>query len=314
MTLDSDVSFLLGEASSGAGSSSLGQQPPPMVCIPGGPSLRESSLMQREDSPFEMVSTPTTSVAEKHSSGEEKVGRWTEEEHEVFLEGLKLHGKQWKTIATMIGTRTVVQVRTHAQKYFQKMERKNRDVSSASSSQGGKKAGKRKSLPSAMPSRKKPKSPKKTTLSRSASLSMSALNAPPMLPNPLTSATSSMSISSENLSTDSPVGVIDMEPTVFNMGLNAAFKDEQLLMEVPFSEDPLEWLLDGDIQSQLPESSIEQAPMFPDFGEQQQVEDNGALTLQVHSHNFDASLHESIMDPKLTVQSLFLDNAEEMAY
>ena len=129
-----------------------------------------------------MASTPTTSVDERRSSGEEKVGRWTEEEHQVFLEGLKLHGKQWKTIATMIGTRTVVQVRTHAQKYFQKMERKNRDISSGSSSQvGGKKAGKRKSLPSTMPSRKKPKSPKKTTLSRSASLTISALDAPPML-------------------------------------------------------------------------------------------------------------------------------------
>jgi SHAQKYF class myb-like DNA-binding protein len=53
-----------------------------------------------------------------------KVGRWTEQEHTVFLEGLEKHGKQWKTIAAMIGTRSVVQVRTHAQKYFQKMERK----------------------------------------------------------------------------------------------------------------------------------------------------------------------------------------------
>ena len=181
-SIDSDVSFLLSDASPGGSGSTLGQLPPPMVCIPGGPTLRESSLMQRDDSPFEMVSTPTTSVAEKRSTGEEKVGRWTEEEHEVFLEGLKLHGKQWKTIATKIGTRTVVQVRTHAQKYFQKMERKNRDFSSASSSQGGKKAGKRKSLPTAMSSRKKPKSPKKTTtLTRSASLTMSALDAPPVL-------------------------------------------------------------------------------------------------------------------------------------
>lgn len=53
----------------------------------------------------------------------EKVGRWTEMEHLIFIEGLEKHGKQWKIIAGMIGTRTVVQVRTHAQKYFQKMER-----------------------------------------------------------------------------------------------------------------------------------------------------------------------------------------------
>lgn len=181
MTIDSDESFLLDEASSGPGGA-VGL-PPPMVCIPGGSSLQESSWGTRGASPFEMALTPTTSVAEKRT-GEEKVGRWTEEEHEMFLEGLKLHGKQWKTIATMIGTRTVVQVRTHAQKYFQKMERKKRDAiggSSTTFSSQGKKAGKRKSLPSTMPSRKKPKSPKKTSLTRGVSLSQNALDAPTAL-------------------------------------------------------------------------------------------------------------------------------------
>ena len=43
------------------------------------------------------------------------------EEHRIFLEGLKLHGKGWKQIAMMIQSRTVVQIRTHAQKYFQKL-------------------------------------------------------------------------------------------------------------------------------------------------------------------------------------------------
>lgn len=56
------------------------------------------------------------------SSGvKENTGRWTMEEHNMFLEGLKLHGKGWKQIAQMIKTRTVVQIRTHAQKYFQKL-------------------------------------------------------------------------------------------------------------------------------------------------------------------------------------------------
>lgn len=68
------------------------------------------------------------------SKSDEKIGRWTELEHSVFLEGLENHGKQWKTIAGMIGTRTVVQVRTHAQKYFQKMERKQIASISSSSS------------------------------------------------------------------------------------------------------------------------------------------------------------------------------------
>ena len=48
-------------------------------------------------------------------------GRWTNEEHGLFLRGLDLHGKGWKKIASLIRTRTVVQIRTHAQKYFQKL-------------------------------------------------------------------------------------------------------------------------------------------------------------------------------------------------
>jgi SHAQKYF class myb-like DNA-binding protein len=48
-------------------------------------------------------------------------GRWTGEEHILFLKGLEMHGKGWKKIAKLIKTRTVVQIRTHAQKYFQKL-------------------------------------------------------------------------------------------------------------------------------------------------------------------------------------------------
>lgn len=50
-------------------------------------------------------------------------GRWNAKEHDLFLKGLMKHGKGWKKIAEMIQTRNVVQVRTHAQKYFQKLER-----------------------------------------------------------------------------------------------------------------------------------------------------------------------------------------------
>eukprot|EP01035_Chromulina_nebulosa_P021908 gene21908-28363_t len=52
-----------------------------------------------------------------------KTGRWTKAEHELFLQGIKIHNKQWKMVAKVVKTRTVVQVRTHAQKYFQKLEK-----------------------------------------------------------------------------------------------------------------------------------------------------------------------------------------------
>lgn len=50
-------------------------------------------------------------------------GRWTREEHQLFVKGLELYGKGWKKIASLIKTRTVVQIRTHAQKYFLKLSK-----------------------------------------------------------------------------------------------------------------------------------------------------------------------------------------------
>lgn len=101
---------------------------------------------------------------------------------------------------------------------------------------------------------------------------------------------------------------MDIDPATLHIGLAGAFKDEEILNEFPagLAEDPLEWLLDGDVQSQLPESSIEQAPMFPDFSDVD-AGDSGALTLQAQTASFDSSILDGIADPKVTVQSLFLD-------
>mmetsp|Transcript_31290 Transcript_31290/g.71584 ORF Transcript_31290/g.71584 Transcript_31290/m.71584 type:complete len:229 (-) Transcript_31290:2984-3670(-) len=67
--------------------------------------------------------TSSTSSGARTGSGSqnENTGRWTAEEHRLFLKGLEEHGKGWKKIASLIKSRTVVQIRTHAQKYFQKL-------------------------------------------------------------------------------------------------------------------------------------------------------------------------------------------------
>ncbi|OAY83841.1 Protein REVEILLE 2 [Ananas comosus] len=51
--------------------------------------------------------------------------KWTEEEHEKFLEALKFFGRAWRQIQEHIGTKTAVQIRSHAQKFFSKLERES---------------------------------------------------------------------------------------------------------------------------------------------------------------------------------------------
>ena len=50
-------------------------------------------------------------------------GRWTREEHQKFLDGVKKHGRNWKLVEEYIGTRDSAQIRSHAQKYFNRLER-----------------------------------------------------------------------------------------------------------------------------------------------------------------------------------------------
>lgn len=50
-------------------------------------------------------------------------GRWTHKEHQAFMEGLHECGREWKKVARRIPTRTSAQIRSHAQKYFAKLQR-----------------------------------------------------------------------------------------------------------------------------------------------------------------------------------------------
>lgn len=67
----------------------------------------------------------------KESVGEQKIidyqriegtGHWTDKEHQKFLDALDVYGKNWKLIQQHVGSRSVAQTRSHAQKYFNKLK------------------------------------------------------------------------------------------------------------------------------------------------------------------------------------------------
>lgn len=68
------------------------------------------------------------SRAKKRLPNQKGLG-WSDEEHERFLRGLEIYPTgPWKTVASFIGTRTTRQVMTHAQKYRQKIMRRQRGL------------------------------------------------------------------------------------------------------------------------------------------------------------------------------------------
>ncbi|GAB9472969.1 Myb-like dna-binding protein [Globisporangium polare] len=62
-------------------------------------------------------------------SGSLTRGLWSETEHEQFLDAMKMFPKgPWRAIAAFVGTRSIKQVQTHAQKYQQKIKRRQRGL------------------------------------------------------------------------------------------------------------------------------------------------------------------------------------------
>lgn len=76
-------------------------------------------------------SSSVTGRKEKGRVEEKYIGRWTRKEHKAFIKGRLMiclglinYGKQWKLLQKSIPSRTIVQIRTHAQKFFIKLGEK----------------------------------------------------------------------------------------------------------------------------------------------------------------------------------------------
>ncbi|EQC25585.1 hypothetical protein SDRG_16555 [Saprolegnia diclina VS20] len=69
------------------------------------------------------------SVDANATSAAEGKGTWTKDEHERFLTAMEMYPNgPWKSIADAVGTRTIRQTQTHAQKYREKLARRRRGL------------------------------------------------------------------------------------------------------------------------------------------------------------------------------------------
>jgi len=48
-------------------------------------------------------------------------GRWSPDEHELFLKGLRKHARDWKAVNKFVPSRSLAQIRSHAQNYFKRI-------------------------------------------------------------------------------------------------------------------------------------------------------------------------------------------------
>lgn len=88
----------------------------------------EEELRQARDQ-VDMMNSQLSSYEQERGKDKKKPQSryWTPEEHQRFLEALQKYGhKDVKSISLHVSTRNATQVRTHAQKYFLRLERERR--------------------------------------------------------------------------------------------------------------------------------------------------------------------------------------------
>ena len=76
--------------------------------------MRDSFVSKRRKEP---------SQPESEDDDQSTMGRWTKEEHNKFVDGLRKYGKNWKLIEDYVNTRSGSQIRSHAQKFFSRLEK-----------------------------------------------------------------------------------------------------------------------------------------------------------------------------------------------
>lgn len=84
---------------------------------------KPQSLVKENDKLSIMTLSSSSSYSEEKQDKLHS-GRWSEQEKKMFLDGILIHGSNWKLIQNDMKTRTSMQIRAHAQKIFKKIKNK----------------------------------------------------------------------------------------------------------------------------------------------------------------------------------------------
>ncbi|XP_019462284.1 PREDICTED: protein REVEILLE 6-like isoform X3 [Lupinus angustifolius] len=93
--------------------------PPPQ---PPAPTAADSSTSAASSSTVIVIEDLSKKIRKPYTITKSRES-WTEQEHDKFLEALQLFDRDWKKIEAFVGSKTVIQIRSHAQKYFLKVQK-----------------------------------------------------------------------------------------------------------------------------------------------------------------------------------------------
>ncbi|XVF33264.1 hypothetical protein REPUB_Repub17cG0154000 [Reevesia pubescens] len=96
--------------------------PPPNTVAPPPPPVANSVSMSTTDNTTAYSEDPNKKIRKPYTITKSRES-WTEQEHDKFLEALQLFDRDWKKIEAFVVSKTVIQIRSHAQKYFSKVQK-----------------------------------------------------------------------------------------------------------------------------------------------------------------------------------------------
>jgi SHAQKYF class myb-like DNA-binding protein len=84
----------------------------------------QEKIKNKENSNYQINNNLNNEIENENNSNIQfHSGRWTEEEHQKFIDGILEYGNEWKKVQQIIKTRSSTQARSHAQKFFLRVKK-----------------------------------------------------------------------------------------------------------------------------------------------------------------------------------------------